>query len=182
MDKEDSQLVVLSGDPITGENTYEHNSTDYANEIVQPSLNRGLLWASTNGDRDSDFNAVKAHNCDSGAELSNRLTRQDVHANTSGVSNYYLPVYFSDAGKLAPELLLWFFGSRGGKYYQTLNSTGNEVPQPNRVGQTVVDWFTAARTKLHSQYGKDVPSLAFVHVPSYAMLAFQQGPGAEPHH
>lgn len=182
LDDEKPELVVLNGDLITGENTYKHNSTGYVNKIVQPLLDRNLLWASTYGNHDSDFNLSRHDILRREQTWSNSLTRQDVDTNTSGVSNYFLPVYSSNASKHTPELLLWFVDSRGGNYYQALDSSGDEVPQPDWVDRTAVDWFTATRTNLRSKHGKDVPSLAFVHIPINAMLAFQQLPGVKPHY
>ncbi|EJP70870.1 calcineurin-like phosphoesterase [Beauveria bassiana ARSEF 2860] len=80
----------------------------------------------------------------------------------AGVTNYYLPVYAAAAGcdpvseELACvlELLLWFFDSRGGKYYRT------HTRQPGWVDETVVDWFMATSRQLADQYGRVVPSIA----------------------
>ncbi|KAK4550022.1 hypothetical protein LTR36_002989 [Oleoguttula mirabilis] len=182
LDSEHPQLVVINGDLITGENTYKGNSTHYVDAIVQPLLNRSLLWASTYGNHDSDFNLSRQHILAREKAWDSSLTRQDVNTSTSGVSNYYLPVYSSNATIHVPKLLLWFFDSRGGNYYQQLDSSGNEVSQANWVDQTVVDWFTSTRAELYTKYGQDVPSLAFVHIPVNAMLAFQQGPGVQSHY
>lgn len=46
---EDTQLVVLNGDLITGENTFRENSTDYVDRIVAPMVDANLPWASTYG-------------------------------------------------------------------------------------------------------------------------------------
>lgn len=46
-----TQLVVLNGDLITGENTFKENSTDYVDEIVAPIVAAGLPWASTYGSK-----------------------------------------------------------------------------------------------------------------------------------
>jgi hypothetical protein len=183
LNNESPQLVVINGDLITGENTYKETSTDYINEIVQPLLNRSLLWASTYGNHDSDFNLSREAILAREQTWSNALTRQDVNTTLSGVSNYYLPVYAAGADTTStPKLLLWFFDSRGGNYYQTLDSNGNEVPQPNWVDVSVVSWFNSTRAELKATYGADVPSLAFVHIPVNAMLAFQQDVGVSAHY
>lgn len=182
LDCEHPQLVVLNGDLITGENTFKFNSTDYVNEIVQPMLDRKLLWASTYGNHDSDFNLSRYHILEREQSWPNALTRQDVFGKEAGVSNYYLPVYSADMADTTPKLLLWFFDSRGGNYYQELDSDGNEVPQPDWVDLSVVEWFTMTRNRLRTEYGQDLPSLAFFHIPTNASLAFQQGPGVRPHY
>lgn len=53
----------------------------------------------------------------------------------AGVSNYWLPVYpadCQDCKTCAPELLLWFFDSRGGYRYQELDENGEKVSQNGR--------------------------------------------------
>lgn len=47
----------------------------------------------------------------------------------------------------------------------------------------MVEWFTETNADLISTYGKPIPSLAFVHIPVYAMRAFQvtgASPSSEP--
>ncbi|OAQ96467.1 hypothetical protein LLEC1_04307 [Akanthomyces lecanii] len=60
LDNETPQLVVLNGDLITGENAFVHNGSAYVDQIVKPIVDRGLLWASTYGNHDSDFNLSSA--------------------------------------------------------------------------------------------------------------------------
>lgn len=201
LNAESQQLVVLNGDLITGENTYLANSTHYVDEIVKPLVQRGLLWASTYGNHDSDFNLSRHGILAREHKYRNSLTQQMVYGPESGVSNYYLPVYSSDESDACPQLILWFFDSRGGNYFQQLNN-GSEVPQPNWVDRSVVDWFTTTNAGLTQKYGRHIPSLAWVHIPVSrccqiapqletcaglrpslldAMLAFQQT-GVKPHY
>lgn len=51
LSSEATQLVVLNGDLITGENTYKENSTNYIDRIVAPIVEVGLPWASTYGSK-----------------------------------------------------------------------------------------------------------------------------------
>lgn len=55
LNAEAQQLVVLNGDLITGENAYLENATHYVDEIVGPLVQRGLSWASTYGNHDSEW-------------------------------------------------------------------------------------------------------------------------------
>ncbi len=55
-EKSNIDLVVLNGDLITGENSFLENSTVYIDKMVGPLVSRGLTWASTYGNHDSDFN------------------------------------------------------------------------------------------------------------------------------
>jgi len=108
-----------------------------------------------------------------------------VHTTNAGVTNYYLPVYAANANPwerdTIPELIIWFFDSRGGFLFQQSDEDGNIVPQPDWVDDTVVDWFTSTKKSMASQYhNASIPSLAFVHIPVDAMLAFQSGPGVQP--
>lgn len=164
-------LVVLNGDLITGENTFLQNSTRYLDAVVAPLVKRGVSWASTYGNHDSDFNLSREAIFAEESKYQLSRTKNMVPASDAGVSNYYLPVYGRDPA--VPEFLLWFFDSRGGNYFQQESSTGSPVPQPNWVAQSVVDWFTETRTALEKKHKRIVPSVAFVHIPSNAMAAFQ---------
>ncbi|KAH0341658.1 Metallo-dependent phosphatase, partial [Aureobasidium melanogenum] len=164
-------LVVLNGDLITGENTFLHNSTKYVDSVVAPLVKRGMSWASTYGNHDSDFNLSRQGIFEEESKYPLSRTKNMVLASDAGVSNYYLPVYGKDSA--VPEFLLWFFDSRGGNYFQQESTTGTPVPQPNWVSQSVVDWFTDTRSALEQKHGHIVPSVAFVHIPVNAMAAFQ---------
>ncbi|OQN99447.1 hypothetical protein B0A48_14424 [Cryoendolithus antarcticus] len=174
LDGEQQQLVVLNGDLITGENTYRHNSSTYIDQIVAPLVQRGNYWASTYGNHDSDFNLSRHALFAREQHYANSLTANMVHTSDAGVTNYYLPVYSRDRQDRTPKLLIWFFDSRGGnQYQQQVNGTG--VPIPNWVNPSVVEWFTSTKQNLSRHYqNASIPSLAFVHIPVSAMLAFQQ--------
>ncbi len=185
LDHESPQLVVLNGDLITGENTYLHNSTDYVDRVVAPLVERKLLWCSTYGNHDNDFN-LSTHNILAREQkYPYALTTSMFQSKLAGVSNYYLEVYSSTSSPFdnpfeTPEVILWFFDSRGGNYYQETTPAGDEVPQPDWVDQSVVAWFKLTSSALAVKYGRTIPSLAFYHIPVNAMLAFQQGPGVNP--
>ncbi|KAK3936700.1 Metallophosphoesterase [Diplogelasinospora grovesii] len=171
-------LVVLNGDLITGENTFLENSTHYVDQIVGPMVERGLTWASTYGNHDSDYNISRSGILERERLWPNARTTQMVFNENAGVSNYYLPVYPSarcTSATCSPELLLWFFDSRGGFLFQQKNpQTGNRVGQPDWVDTSVVNWFQQTNALLTNQAGKVIPSLAFVHIPTNASLALQE--------
>ena len=164
-------LVVLNGDLITGEHTFFQNSTKYLDAVVAPLVKRGVSWASTYGNHDSDFNLSREAIFAEESKYTLSRTKNMVSASDAGVSNYYLPVYGQDP--VIHEFLLWFFDSRGGNYFQQESDTGRSVPQPNWVAQSVVDWFAETRCALEKKHKRIVPSVAFVHIPSNAMAAFQ---------
>lgn len=213
LDNESPDLVVLNGDLITGENTFLENSTLYVDEIVGPLVARNLTWASTYGNHDNDVNISTALVYAREHLWPNARTASMVANASAGVSNYYLPVYGSAcaaaqdptltadevADRCVPALLLWFFDSRSGNYFQELDAAGNKVPRPGWVDQSVVDWFRSTQAALLARYGEAsrrrrcadnataliLPSLAFVHIPTYASLLLQTetaaGYGVDPH-
>ncbi|KAI1206916.1 Metallo-dependent phosphatase [Annulohypoxylon truncatum] len=182
LEAESPGLVVLNGDLITGENTFLENSTTYVDQIVGPLVNRGLTWASTYGNHDYDFNISGSTILAREKLWPNSRTQQMVNSENSGVSNYYLPVYDSECSNegCAPELLLWFFDSKGGYKYQQKNASGSHVGNPDWVDFSVVDWFLKTNNELVSKFNKAIPSLAFVHIPTYASSILQQQ-GVDPH-
>lgn len=135
-------------------------------------MERDLTWASTYGNHDSDYNLSRAAILAREQTYSNSLTKSMVSGTDAGVSNYYLEVFSADTSVATPELILWFFDSRGGNYYQELDSAGGAVPQPNWVDTSVVDWFTETNAALQTA-ATVIPAIAFVHIPVQAMLAFQ---------
>ncbi|KAI1180471.1 Metallo-dependent phosphatase-like protein [Nemania sp. FL0916] len=187
-DKETPGLVVLNGDLITGENGFLENATVYVDQIVAPLLSRNLTWASTYGNHDYDYNISGSAILEREHLWGRSRTSPMISGPDVGVSNYYLPVYehgctTTNIQSCTPQLLLWFFDSRGGFKYQQLDSQGNRVGQPNWVDSSVVDWFTSTNTLLKTQHGgRTIPSLAFVHIPTFASYAFQESsPGPDAH-
>ena len=180
LDAEMPQLVVLNGDLITGENTYAFNSTDYIDQIVAPLVQRGLPWASTYGNHDSAFNLSREHILNREQKYPNARTQRMVANEDAGVSNYYLPVYPSSGPATKPVLILWFFDSRGGFYYQRTNDTGDPIGQPDWVDQRVVEWFLQTNAELTQFHGAAIPSMAFVHIPTNASLTLQTMSGVDP--
>ncbi|KAL2017967.1 hypothetical protein VTK56DRAFT_1499 [Thermocarpiscus australiensis] len=172
-----TDLVVLNGDLITGENTFLENSTHYVDQIVGPMVRRGLTWASTYGNHDSDYNISSSGILARERRWPNARTTQMVCGQDAGVSNYYLPVYAPDCqdeSRCWPRLLLWFFDSRGGFQFQRKDSaTGERVGLPNWVDSRVVDWFQRTNSGLVRSAGRVIPALGFVHIPTNASLALQ---------
>lgn len=171
-------LVVLNGDLITGDNAFLQNSTDVLDQLVTPLAKRGLSWASTYGNHDSDFNLSRSDLLAREQTWWYARTTRMVGGDDAGVTNYYLPVYGADcnsdtADGCMPDLLLWFFDSRGGNKFQEVDPSGNRVELPNWVDRSVVEWFQQTSAELVSAAGRTIPSLAFVHIPINATLASQ---------
>ncbi|GIZ49637.1 hypothetical protein CKM354_001266600 [Cercospora kikuchii] len=180
LDAESQQLCVLNGDLITGDNSYFHNSSEYIDRIVKPIVQRGLPFASAYGNHDSAFNLSREQIFEREHRYQESLTAKMVAGRDAGVSNYYLEAFPHDGGDI-PSLLLWFFDSRGGFYYQERDDEGQPIGQPNWIDQTVVDWFIKTNEELGSRYNKTIPSLAFVHIPTNASAALQTEVGVDRH-
>lgn len=176
LDAEKPQLVVINGDLISGDEYKGKDIIDHIDRIVKPVVERRLPWASTYGNHDSDRNLSRDQMFAREKTYNGSYTERMVTGADAGVTNYYLPVYGEDCADASepdtttcvPALLLWFFDSRGGKYYQTRNR------QPDWVDTTVVDWFTTTSRQLSERYGRVVPSLAFVHIPIHATVILQK--------
>ncbi|KAK5989196.1 putative inactive purple acid phosphatase 16 [Cladobotryum mycophilum] len=181
LDSESPGLVVLNGDLITGENGFLENSTVYIDQLVKPLLDRGLSWASTYGNHDNQFNLSAAAILAREQQWPNCLTRSMVPGKNAGVSNYYLPVYAPGCNELlcTPELLLWFFDSRGGFNFQERHPDGSFVGKPGWVDDSVVQWFQSTSSLINARFGRTIPSLAFVHIPTEASVALQTENGRD---
>ncbi|KAI0205205.1 Metallo-dependent phosphatase [Astrocystis sublimbata] len=182
LDKESPNLVVLNGDLITGENGFLENSTVYVDRIVQPLINRHLTWASTYGNHDYDFNISGTTILEREKTWQNCRSSSMVASPDAGVSNYYLPVYDDgcvDEATCLPQLILWFFDSRGGFRYQEKDTSDERFGQPNWVDTSVVRWFQETTNSLTRRYSQTIPSLGFVHIPPYASYALQKA-GVDP--
>ncbi|PLB38326.1 metallophosphoesterase family protein [Aspergillus candidus] len=185
---ENPQLAVLNGDLITGRTKPgPSNSSLYIDSLVAPLTDRHVRWASVYGNHESDRGLCPDDLLE--RETTNyphaSLTRKMVDDPDAGITNYYLPVWSSEnnnnnSSSIAPELILWFFDSRGGQACEEAERPGSR--RPNWVDDSVVHWFTQTRESLQEKYNRTVPSLAFFHIPTYAMRAFQEasvgGPAA----
>ncbi|KAH7147134.1 Metallo-dependent phosphatase-like protein [Dactylonectria estremocensis] len=166
---EQPDLVVLNGDLINGEDTFRENSTHYIDQIVEPMVNRDVPWAAAYGNHDHNYNISAEGIFEREKSFTNSRTLSMISSRDAGVTNYYLPVYASDCDSddCTPELLLWFFDSRGGSHYQGGG-------QHNWVHESVVEWFNETNAELVETYDKEIPSLAFVHVPVHVTYLVQQ--------
>ena len=180
-----TDLVVLNGDLITGENTFLENSTHYIDQLVQPMLRRNLTWASTYGNHDSDLNISTTDILAREHRYPNSRTTSMVSHPDAGVSNYYLPVYPAVCRRnnpCRPILVLWFFDSRGGFARSSSPPiTATPIPIPNWVYPHVAAWFRQAHARLNpNTHTPPIPSLAFFHIPTRASFTLQQA-GLDPH-
>ncbi|KAI5459730.1 Metallo-dependent phosphatase-like protein [Mariannaea sp. PMI_226] len=176
LDYDPPDLVVFNGDLINGDTTHRDNSTLYLDKIVTPLVKRNLTWASSYGNHDHAYNLNGEDLLEREHMFTGSRTKSMVNGTTAGITNYYLPVYPSNctaSARCAPELILWFFDSRGGDYYQ-----GDT--QPDWVDKSVVEWFNETNNALVEEYKKVIPSLAFVHIPINATWSLRNKDGVDP--
>ncbi|KAJ6446916.1 metallophosphoesterase [Purpureocillium lavendulum] len=185
LDSDPTDLVVLNGDLITGDATNLKNKTTLVEKLVEPMVKRGLFWASTYGNHDHSKTLAARNIMERERHYPGARTTSMVSGDDVGVSNYYLPVYASncttekgDPGRLSsscpPSLILWFFDSRGGEYYDRTGSDGKPVQQPNWVHPDVAHWFRRTSVRLRrANGGQVIPSIAFVHIPTNASNLIQ---------
>ncbi|KAK4195991.1 Metallo-dependent phosphatase-like protein [Triangularia verruculosa] len=167
-----TDLVVLNGDLITGENVFRHNGSEYVDVIAQALSARGVTWGSAYGNHDSDRNLSPTEMFEREKGYRGSRTGRMVSGEEGevGVTNYYLPVWSWDGKRV--EMVLWFFDSRGGFRFQ------EEVGRENWVHPKVVGWFRETNERLKREYGgRRVPGLGFVHIPTTAFLEVQEEAG-----
>lgn len=109
-------LVVLNGDLVTGENTLRANASGYVRRVVAPMRRRGIPWASTYGNHDSQFNLSREALLRAEQAFPRLSYTRRMDARLPGVTNYYLLVRGSRSHGHGdrPVAVLWFFDSRGG--------------------------------------------------------------------
>lgn len=168
---EKPDLVVLTGDQITGENIPVGNSTDnYATKaygnIVSGLENQNIPWASAYGNHDMG-KAFKREDLLL-AELEYKNSRSQLGPSSiTGITNYWIPIYGSDIknknmnGDIeVPKVILWFFDSNG-----DYSISVEEGKKSTGILKDQVDWFKQEHDNIVSRYGKAVPGLAFFHIP-----------------
>ncbi|CZT11760.1 related to DNA repair exonuclease SIA1 [Rhynchosporium graminicola] len=168
LDSEKSDFVVLNGDLITGEDTLLENSTKYLDVVVAPLVERKIRWASTYGNHDSKFNLSRSALFKEEDKYALSYTESSP-SGVSGVTNYHIPIFAPEKDSDdTPLAILWIFDSQGGAPFQA--ESGSVV---NWVDSSIVSWFTKERELLKKKYSRDIPSLAFVHIPPSAFLTVQ---------
>ncbi|KAE8352220.1 Metallo-dependent phosphatase [Aspergillus coremiiformis] len=169
LDRENSKLVVLNGDLISGYGTVTDNATLYLDQIVDPIVQKDIPFATTYGNHDNQAYSKSSELFEREKTYPNSLTQNMIPGNAqAGVSNYYLQVYAASGAAEVPDVILWFFDSRGGT-----------LPH-DWVDDSVVEWFEKANANLVGQYKKTIPSLAFFHIPISSQYEFQNNPGVNP--
>lgn len=139
LSKEDIDLVVMNGDLVSGEMTKKADSGKHIPNVVSPLVDGGYQWASTYGNHDSGVKFdPKEDMYEAEHKYTNSLTQSLVSGDKAGITNYYLPVFsHGDSNTTTPALLLWFFDSKGGQYYQKEGKEGPAVNRPTWIDESV---------------------------------------------
>lgn len=139
LSKEQIDFVVLNGDLVSGERTQKADSKKYVDRVVSPLLGGGYKWASTYGNHDSEVNLdPKEDMFKAETRHANSLTESKVFGLKAGITNYYLPVFSHGALETdKPTLILWFFDTKGGHYYQPEGQGGPSVKRPSWIDESV---------------------------------------------
>jgi hypothetical protein len=181
--EERPDFVVINGDSVSRDNLML-NSTGYMNHALAPFVKQKLDWAVTFGNHESNKNRKVEDVFAVEQRYRNSRSKSMISGRDTGITNYYLPVYPANCRSgcgCKPELLIWFFDSRGGFNYNETDTTGNQVYRETWVATEVVNWFVTERDRIARKYSTTIPSIAFVHIPVDAFYAVQQGPGIDPH-
>lgn len=156
LSKENPQLVVLNGDIISGEAVQENTNTSAKiDQILEPLVSRGIPWASTHGNHDSEIHLDPVQMFRHEKQYGGSLTGKMVSEPAAGVTNYYLLVYPNgdgsgngdadgsvdgdgerDSGE-APAMVLWFFDSRGGHWPRNKSDSQESINRANWVDDSV---------------------------------------------
>ncbi|KAH8179483.1 calcineurin-like phosphoesterase domain-containing protein [Sarocladium implicatum] len=183
LDHEDADFVVVNGDSVSRGNLML-NSTGYMDHALAPFVEKDLTWAVTFGNHESNMNRSVEDVFAVEQRHPNSRSKSMISGPDAGVTNYYLPVFAADCPSgcgCAPELLIWFFDSRGGFNYNETDANGDQVSRETWVDEEVVDWFVTQRDRIATRFpSTTIPSIAFVHIPVDAFHAVQHGPGIDP--
>jgi hypothetical protein len=182
LDEEDADFVVINGDSVSRDNLML-NSTGYMDHALEPFVEKGLKWAVTFGNHESNKNRRVEDVFAVEQGYHNSRSKSMISGSEAGITNYFLPVYADDCPSgcgCKPELLIWFFDSRGGFNYNETDAKGDQVYRKTWVDTEVVDWFVEEREHITRRFNATIPSIAFVHIPVDAFYAVQQGPGIDP--
>lgn len=139
--------------------------------MVAPTLAHNKSWASTYGNHDSQYNLSREALFQEESKYPQSYTKHSPNG-IPGITNYYLPIFpHRQSLNSTPVAILWFFDSQGGAEFQAPAGSQNI---PDYVTPSIATWFTTTRKALAAKYGKDIPSLAFVHIPPSAFFTVQQ--------
>jgi hypothetical protein len=155
LDRERPDLVVYSGDLVSGNSITKHGRGDtrkIIREVVDPADRRTIPWAVTFGNHDGQGNATNAELLAALRESPYCLAEEGP-GQVSGVGNYALRVYAAEADTPAAALYCFDSGDKAA-------SGGWAWIQRDQI-----DWYVRESQELERSVGKLLPALAFFHIP-----------------
>ena len=158
LDEEKPDLVVFSGDFVTGK-----PAAKGLEEVLQPTVSRGIPFAMTFGNHDDEQGLTRTQLFDIIQTIPYNLT--DSVAGVTGVTNFILPLKSSDGKKDAA--ILYCMDSHS--YSQIKGIGGYDYIKFDQIR-----WYRENSAKYTKQNGgTPLPSLAFFHIalPEYNQAA-----------
>lgn len=150
--EEAPDLVVVTGDLIWSE---AEGAAETYHKIMAHMSTWGIPFAIVYGNHDSEANITREELFDIQRAYPNSIAERGPK-NISGVGNYTLTVHAHNNEE--EEALLYFLDSGD---YAPSSLGGYGWVQPNQVG-----WFVEESRKYAALKEKDIPALAFFHIPT----------------
>lgn len=150
LDEEKPDLVVFSGDFVTGK-----PAAKGLEEVLQPTVSRGIPFAMTFGNHDDEQGLSREELFELIRKYKGNLT--ETTPGISGVTNYTLTLKSHDGDKDAA--VLYIFDSNSYSPLKSLDSY-------DWIKRDQINWY-ADRSKAFkaANGGSSLPSLAFFHIP-----------------
>jgi predicted MPP superfamily phosphohydrolase len=155
LDKEEPNLVVLTGDNIDGKCKTEEDVKKAINNIAEPMENRKIPWAVVFGNHDEEHNLMTEeemmkiymsyhYNISSiGPKNIDGTGNYNILINGSKVNKPVFNVYMLDSGRYAP----------------------NNIGGYDWIKFSQIDWYRKTSSQLNKENKKTIPALMFFHIP-----------------
>jgi 3',5'-cyclic AMP phosphodiesterase CpdA len=157
LDQEKPDLVVLTGDIVTGYEwdgkTRPWTAIQYA-KMVQPLQDKGYYWASACGNHDSEGDLTREELSELDRSYANSLTKPNA-ANISHAFNYWLPVYDQKGENVS--FRLWFLDTGRDN---CLDRLGWGCANPDQIS-----WFREENFKIDPSDSSKGKGFLFFHIP-----------------
>ncbi|KAI9296680.1 Metallo-dependent phosphatase [Neoconidiobolus thromboides FSU 785] len=161
LDLQDPELVVFTGDQLTGEFMFK-NYTKYVKQFTKPLRERGIKWSSVYGNHDIGPNVQRERILEEEQRYFGSYTKKS-DKELEGVGNYLLKVYDKKSRKKNKKdklkMLMYFLDSRGG--YEKEGEPGI----PMEIGKNALKWLETS-LKFYKLKDNSLPILLFFHVPT----------------
>lgn len=168
-------LVVFSGDNITGGPKSDRDVRKAIDNIVLPLEERGVPFVIIFGNHDEDsYNGVTVKWREADQYRYYQSFSCNRNPNTApfvtGDSNFVVPVYGSDGNTNKPVLAVW--GLDSGRYAPNPDEiAGQKISWHENtwdyIRQDQVDWYVRTSKQWERRHGAKIPGLMFIHIPLF---------------